>query len=143
MKDVSFSRRGFIKAGAAAAFLVAIEWPAEGVTESKVIAGWIRIAPDNTTTIFSNTSELGQGTSTALAQLVAEELDVAWNDLRLEMAPLDDAHINPGWGEYATYGAGGVQYQADMFRLAGARARAAAGPSVSPRVRLPRLKNTP
>ena len=124
MKDVSFSRRGFIKAGAAAAFLVAIEWPAEGVTESKVIAGWIRIAPDNTTTIFSNTSELGQGTSTALAQLVAEELDVAWNDVRLEMAPLDDAHINPVWGEYATYGAGGVQHQADMFRLAGARARA-------------------
>ena len=80
--------------------------------------------PDNTTTIFSNTSELGQGTSTALAQLVAEELDVAWNDVRLEMAPLDDAHINPVWGEYATYGAGGVQHQADMFRLAGARARA-------------------
>jgi len=124
MKDVSLSRRGFMKAGAAAAFLVAIEWPAEGVAESKVIAGWIRIAPDNTTTIFSNTSELGQGTSTALAQLVAEELDVAWNDVRLEMAPLDDAHVNPVWREYATYGAGGVQHQADMFRLAGARARA-------------------
>ena len=51
MKDGSFSRRGFIKAGAAAAVLVAIEWPAEGGTGSKVIAGWIRIAPDNTTTI--------------------------------------------------------------------------------------------
>jgi len=124
LTDVALSRRGLIKAGAAAGFLVAIEWPAEGATETKVIAGWIRIAPDNTTTIFSNTSELGQGTGTALAQLVAEELDVAWNDVRLEMAPLDDAHINPVFGEYATYAAGGVQYQADMFRLAGARARA-------------------
>jgi isoquinoline 1-oxidoreductase beta subunit len=124
MNDVSLSRRGFIKAGAAAAVFISIEWPAEAGTEPKVIAGWVKIAPDNTTTIFSNTSELGQGTGTALAQLVADELDVAWKDVRLEMAPLDDAHINPFFGEYATSGAAGVQYQADMYRLAGARARA-------------------
>jgi len=39
------------------------------------------------------------------------------------MAPVEKEYFNPGWKEYATYGSGGVAYQAEAMRLAGARAR--------------------
>src|SRR5215472_10459588 len=120
---VAISRRDALKTGTATAFLLAIESSAVGAEQPRVLAGWLKIAPNNAITILTNTSEIGQGTSTSLAQLLADELDADWKDVHLEMAPLDSAHINPGFGEYATYGSGGVQYQIDAYRTAGARAR--------------------
>jgi len=120
---LSVSRRAFLQTGTAATLLLAIEIPARADGQRPVLAGWIEIAPDDTTTIFSNTSEIGQGTGTGLAQLAADELDVPWDDVRIEMAPLDDAHFNPSFGEYATHGSGGMRFQADAYRIAGARAR--------------------
>jgi isoquinoline 1-oxidoreductase beta subunit len=119
------SRREVLKGMAAGSLLVAFH-PARALAkeEAASVAGWLRIAPDGVVTILTNTSEIGQGTGTAIAQLVADELDVPWDAIRLEMAPVEKSHFNPGFKEYATYGSGGVSHQAEMFRTAGARARA-------------------
>ena len=117
------TRREVLKGMAAGGLLVALR-PARGaVDQPAAIAGWLRIAPDGTVTILTNTSEIGQGTGTAIAQLVGDELDVAWESIRLEMAPVEKSYFNPGWQEYATYGSGGISHQAEMLRTAGARAR--------------------
>jgi isoquinoline 1-oxidoreductase beta subunit len=74
--------------------------------------------------VLSNTSEIGQGTGTAIAQMLADEMDLDWKTIRIEMAPVEKQFINPGWGEYATYGSGGVARQFTPLRKAGAQARA-------------------
>src|SRR5438067_5135801 len=120
----SVSRRTFLEGLAAGGLLLSVEWPARAAGQGAAkLGGWLRIAPDGTVTLLTNTSEIGQGTNTALAQLVADELDLPWDKIRLEMAPVEKEYFNPGWQEYATYGSGGVAYQAEAMRLAGARAR--------------------
>jgi isoquinoline 1-oxidoreductase beta subunit len=66
------------------------------------------MAPDGSVTVLSNTSEIGQGTGTAIAQILADELDLEWKRIRLEMAPVEKDYFNATWGEYATYGSGGI-----------------------------------
>jgi len=123
------NRRDFLKALAAGGVLVAIG-PAAAMADAPTSApvapppGWVRIAPDGSVTILSNTSELGQGTGTAIAQMLADEMDLDWKTVRIEMAPVDKQFINAGWGEYATYGSGGVARQFAPLRKAGAQARA-------------------
>ncbi|WP_028104525.1 xanthine dehydrogenase family protein molybdopterin-binding subunit [Pseudoduganella violaceinigra] len=119
------SRRDFLKTLAAGGLLVAIGGRA-GAADAPLTPppGWVRIAPDGSVTILSNTSELGQGTGTAIAQMLADEMDLDWRTVRIEMAPLEQQFINPGWGEYATYGSGGVARQFAQLRKAGAQARA-------------------
>jgi len=118
------TRREFLHGAAAGGLLLAVEWPVEAGGKQPLLASWIRIAPDGTVTILSNTSEIGQGTGTGIAQLIADELDVEWRQIRLEMAPIEKTWFNAGWGEYATYGSGGISQQEQPLRLAGARARA-------------------
>ena len=50
-------------------------------------AAWIKIAPDDTVTIYSPTIDFGQGSHTALAQMAADELDADWSKVRVEQAP--------------------------------------------------------
>jgi isoquinoline 1-oxidoreductase subunit beta len=94
------------------------------VGELPSINGWVRIDTTGTVELLSNTSEIGQGTGTALAQLLAEELDVEWGSVRLGMAPVEPRYFNSTWKEYATYGSGGIRGQFDTLRVAGAQARA-------------------
>ncbi|MBC3873578.1 xanthine dehydrogenase family protein molybdopterin-binding subunit [Undibacterium flavidum] len=86
--------------------------------------GWVRIATDNSVTIFSNTSEIGQGTGTSLAQILADELDLDWRNVQLQMAPLEMRFFNAKLEEYGTYGSSGVAKQFIALRQAGALARA-------------------
>ncbi len=122
-------RRDFLKTLAAGGLLVAVgpggatSAEAEGGAPAGM-PGWVRIAPDGAVTILSNTSEIGQGTGTAIAQMLADELDLDWKTVRVEMAPVEKQFINAGWGEYATYGSGGVARQYAPLRKAGAQARA-------------------
>ncbi|KQZ42517.1 molybdopterin cofactor-binding domain-containing protein [Duganella sp. Root1480D1] len=127
------NRRNFLKALAAGGLLVAVgpvvaaaDAPVAGAAPAAVPPppGWVRIAPDGSVTILSNTSEIGQGTGTAIAQLLADEMDLDWKTVRIEMAPVEKQFINAGWGEYATYGSGGVARQFPQLRKAGAQARA-------------------
>jgi isoquinoline 1-oxidoreductase subunit beta len=123
------ARRSFIKRAAAGGLLVAFgdacATPPSAPAPSAAISlnGWIRVAPGGTVTLLSNTSEIGQGTGTALAQILANELDLDWRTVKIDMAPVTPAFINPMFGEYATYGSGGVAGQFSALRQAAAKAR--------------------
>ncbi len=115
-------RRDFLKVLGTSALLIAI--PALAGGGAVALTGWLRIDPDGAVTILSNTSEIGQGSGTGIAQIIANELDLDWRLVRIEMAPIDEQHFNAGWGEYATYGSGGISRQFEPLRRAGAQARA-------------------
>jgi isoquinoline 1-oxidoreductase beta subunit len=55
---------------------------------------WLRIAADNTVTVIMPHCEMGQGAHTALAMMLAEELDADWDLVRIEEAPADSAYAN-------------------------------------------------
>lgn len=86
---------------------------------------FVRIGEDNSVTIIAKHLEMGQGTYTGLATLVAEELDAAWPQIRVEGAPADPKRYNNLlWGPMQ--GTGGSSAMANSFeqmRRAGAAAR--------------------
>jgi isoquinoline 1-oxidoreductase beta subunit len=61
-------------------------------------ATWLKIAEDNTITIYSPHTDIGQGSNTGLAQMLAEELDAAWDQVKLVSAPAESAFANTGLG---------------------------------------------
>jgi isoquinoline 1-oxidoreductase beta subunit len=124
------SRREFLSQLAGGGLLlcfgapVSADRPApESAGQLSSINGWVRIDASGTIELLSNTSEIGQGTGTGLAQLLAEELDVEWSSVRLGMAPVEPRYFNSMFKEYGTYGSGGIRGQFDTLRLAGAQAR--------------------
>lgn len=84
---------------------------------------WVRIAADGTVTLIVDRSEMGQGVVTSLAMLVAEELEVAPEQIRTEFAPADPAYSNPRLGEQVTGGSTSVRAGWQPLRRAGATAR--------------------
>lgn len=82
--------------------------------------GFLRIAPDGTTTLWSTKAEVGQGVSTALPLLVAEELDADWTRVHVAYAPIDPAR----YGNQDTGGSYSVRGSWKPLRRAGAAARA-------------------
>jgi isoquinoline 1-oxidoreductase beta subunit len=85
---------------------------------------WVRIGADNQITIIVAHSEMGQGVMTALPTLVAEELDVDLQTVRVETAPAAPPYINPVIGVQLTGGSTSVRSSWQQLREAGARARA-------------------
>ncbi len=61
-------------------------------------ATWLKIAEDNIITIYSPHTDIGQGSNTGLAQMLAEELDAAWDQVKLVSAPAEKAFANTGLG---------------------------------------------
>src|ERR1700741_2781592 len=86
--------------------------------------GWVRIAPDDTVTLRSNASEMGQGAQSALAQILADELDVEWSAVRVEMAPIAPEFFNPVTHAFMTGGSSAVAGMFGPLTQAGATARA-------------------
>ena len=56
--------------------------------------GWVKIAPDGVVTVAVPRAEMGQGVMTALPMLLADELDARWEDVRAEVAPVDQIYAN-------------------------------------------------
>jgi CO/xanthine dehydrogenase Mo-binding subunit len=91
------SRRAFLKMAAATAAGLTIGFHWSGplsralADTSKDFApnAFLRIAPDNSVTVIAKHLEMGQGTYTGLATIVAEELDADWAQIRVESAPAD------------------------------------------------------
>jgi len=123
-------RRFFLKASAAVGGGLVLEFSipfaaqaAKGAAPTEVNA-WVVIHPDDRVVIRIARSEMGQGTLTALAQLVAEELDCDWMKVGTEFAsPNEHVRRNRVWGSMSTGGSQGVRGSHDYVRKAGAAAR--------------------
>jgi CO/xanthine dehydrogenase Mo-binding subunit len=96
MKTTSLSRRQFLKGSGAlivsfnlfapASNLFAQSSPASsGEPDPTQLDSWIAIGQDGSVTIFTSKVELGTGIETALAQIAAEELDVSWRKIKVDM----------------------------------------------------------
>src|SRR5947209_260994 len=92
-----------------------------GVTEVNI---WVAIKPDDTCVIRIARSEMGQGTLTGLAQLVAEELECDWKKVTTEgVSPSRNLASKRAWGEMGTGGSRGIRVSQDYVRKGGAAAR--------------------
>ncbi len=129
--SVNLSRRRFLvtSAGAAGGLVVGFHIPfasdaaAQGSAPPEVNA-WVVVAPDDTVVIRIARSEMGQGTLTGLAQLVAEELDCDWAKVRTEYpTPGQNLARNRVWGNFSTGGSRGIRDSQDYVRKGGAAAR--------------------
>jgi isoquinoline 1-oxidoreductase beta subunit len=84
---------------------------------------WLRIGIDNSVLVVVDRSEMGQGVTTSLPMLLAEELEADWTKIRFEFAPADKAYINQLFGIQGTGGSSSVRAAWKPLREAGAQAR--------------------
>jgi isoquinoline 1-oxidoreductase beta subunit len=91
---------------------------------SPEVNAWVVIKPDDSVIIRVARSEMGQGTLTGLAQLVAEELECDWNKVSTEYpTPATNLARNRVWGNYSTGGSRGIRESNDYVRKGGAIAK--------------------
>ncbi|MBC7513899.1 MAG: xanthine dehydrogenase family protein molybdopterin-binding subunit [Herminiimonas sp.] len=88
------------------------------------VNAWVVVKPDDTVIIRIARSEMGQGTLTGLAQLVAEELDCNWGKVTTEYpTPGQNLARNRAWGNFSTGGSRGIRESNEYVRRGGATAR--------------------
>ncbi|HEY8067547.1 MAG TPA: molybdopterin cofactor-binding domain-containing protein [Burkholderiales bacterium] len=91
---------------------------------SPEIGAWVVIRPDDTVVVRIARSEMGQGSLTGLAQMVAEELECNWNKVTWEYpTPGTNVARKRIWGDYGTGGSRGIRTSQDYVRKGGAAAR--------------------
>ena len=127
--NILLDRRAFLKTGtlAGAGLLIGFHLPPTEAQENAAqqekkpvnpFNAWILITPSNQVTLILGKSEMGQGIMTALPMILAEELSLDWNKVRVEQAPTNPAIYNHGTG-----GSGSVSSSWLPMRRAGAAAR--------------------
>jgi isoquinoline 1-oxidoreductase beta subunit len=84
---------------------------------------WVHIADDNTVTLISHMSEMGQGVHTALPALIAEELNVDINKVKITTAPANPAYVNGLLGAQITGGSTAIRDAWEKLRIGGAQVR--------------------
>ena len=91
---------------------------------SPEIGAWVVIRPDDTVVVRIARSEMGQGSLTGLAQMVAEELECNWSKVTTEY-PTPGANVARKriWGDFGTGGSRGIRTSHDYVRKGGAAAR--------------------
>ncbi|MCX5811716.1 MAG: molybdopterin-dependent oxidoreductase [Proteobacteria bacterium] len=130
----SISRRDFLKGTLATAGLTIVAsitpfgYTLLNAAEAKKGAFtpnvWLEITPDNLVTITIPNSEMGQGIRTALAMMVADELEAEWSKIRVRQAPAADAFKNPFiYKSQLTVGSASVRGFYEPMRKAGAAGR--------------------
>ncbi|QUS40466.1 xanthine dehydrogenase family protein molybdopterin-binding subunit [Tardiphaga alba] len=88
------------------------------------VNAWVVIKPDDTVVVRIARSEMGQGTLTGLAQLVAEELECDWSKVTTEYpTPGQSIARKRVWGDFSTGGSRGIRTSHDYVRKGGAAAR--------------------
>ncbi len=133
------SRRGFLKAGLGLTIAVMVPGCAkspdsetaavDAIIENGVLFepnAFVRVSANNIVTVIAKHLEMGQGTYTGLATLVAEELDADWAQVKVEGAPADAKRYNNlAFGPYqGTGGSTAIANSFEQMRNAGATARA-------------------
>src|ERR1700758_4394615 len=126
------NRREFLKksASASAGLIIGFYLPGKNevlagipTKEGTTINAWVQIAPDDSVTMQIDKSEMGQGISTALAMILAEELDLDWTKIRAEFAPAAPEYFNPVFGLQGTGGSTSIRGSWEPLAKAGASAR--------------------
>ncbi|WUR13008.1 molybdopterin cofactor-binding domain-containing protein [[Empedobacter] haloabium] len=126
---LSPSRRRFLgrSAATAAGLVVGFHIPFDVAAQdgqAPEVNAWVVVKPDDTVVIRIARSEMGQGTLTGLAQLVAEELDADWSRVTTEYpTPGTNLARKRVWGSFSTGGSRGVRESHDYVRKGGAAAR--------------------
>src|SRR3954469_9396888 len=139
MTTITLSRRSFITTSLSAAGGLVLgigNGPAEAATlstrpwgdDAKRYAGeinaWVVIEPDDTVIIRYGRAEMGQGSFTAMPQIVAEELECDWNLVKPEYASANRNFVdNKVYGTLSTGGSRAVREQGELVQQAGASAR--------------------
>lgn len=130
LKDQSLDRRAFLQISAAAGggLLIGLYAPSVAAqgraggpgasAESLAPNTYITVHPDNTFTIISKNPETGQGIRTALPQIIADEFDVDWAQVRIQQADLD-----PKYGAQFEGGSRAIPSNYQNMRLVGAGGR--------------------
>src|SRR5256886_631952 len=99
--------------------------PARASSSGPEITAWVVIQPDDTVIIRIAKSEMGQGAFTALAMLVAEELECDWSKVKAEFAPPhENRRRDRVWGNMSTGASRSISASQNDLRRAGATARA-------------------
>ena len=128
IENVKLNRRGFLKISTAAAggLLVGFYMPGKGELAAqsantiKNLNAFVHIGTDDLVTFIIHKPENGQGTTTSLSQLLAEELEVDWKKIRWEYAPINPVY---GAGLQGTVGSQAIRSTYTPLRQAGAAAR--------------------
>src|SRR5450631_2301514 len=133
----NLSRRKFIVGSSAAGRVLALGMQlqfgidagigsaaAKGADSVAEINAWVVVRPDETCVLRIARSEMGQGTLTGLAQLVAEELECNWKYVTTESPTAGQNYARKRvWGEMGTGGSRGIRASEDYVRRGGAAAR--------------------
>ena len=126
-------RREFLKAGAAlgggllislyVSEFVPAARAADSAAKPVALNAFVRIGTDESVTVISNHSEMGQGIYTSLPMLLNEELEADWARIRVESAPVDAVYNHTVFGIMMTGGSTTTNSEYDRFRKMGAMAR--------------------
>src|ERR1700693_3753001 len=128
----TFNRRAFVIGSAAigSGLALGLDIPFGGPTVVRAADGspevnaWVVIRPDDTVVIRIARSEMGQGTLTGLAQLVAEELECDWSKVTTEYpTPGQSVACKRAWGDFSPGGSRGIRTSQEYVRKGGATAR--------------------
>ena len=128
---LQLSRRSFVASVAALGGGLALGFhlpigagPARAAAGSAEVNAWVVIQPDDSVVIRVARSEMGQGITTALSMLVAEELECDWSKVRAEFPTADEnLRRHRAWGDMSTGGSRSVRSSHEYLRKAGAAAR--------------------
>ncbi len=126
-KAIKLDRRSFFLGAAAAGAGLSIGLDLSGEAQAATapeINAWVVVKPDDTVVVRVVRSEMGQGSLTGLAQLVAEELGCDWSKVTTEYPTPGESHRRKRpWGEFTTGGSRGIRISHEYVRKGGAAAR--------------------
>jgi isoquinoline 1-oxidoreductase beta subunit len=133
---MNLDRRSFVigTASAGAGLTLGLSLPVSALAQNAQMAqanmaapevnAWVVIKPDDTVVIRVARTEMGQGTLTGLAQLVAEELECEWSKVTTEYpSPGQSVARKRAWGDFSTGGSRGIRESHEYVRKGGAAAR--------------------
>ena len=129
MSELTLSRRQFLVSSAAGGLSLAFHVPFSSDAQAQAagapeVNAWVLIRPDDTVVVRIARSEMGQGTLTGLAQMVAEELECDWAKVTTEQpTPGQNLARKRIWGNFSTGGSRGIRESHDYVRKGGAAAR--------------------
>ena len=131
MNSIKLNRRKFLKSSAALAGGLVIGFQISGCDQQPhlnanaelVPNAWLKISKNNDITLLVDKSEMGQGVSTSLPTLIAEELEIDFSKIKVEFAPAARVYVNRLFMVQATGGSTSISSSWKHLRKVGATAR--------------------